>query len=103
MLAVGTLIFAQFEAATGGSEMEVAALDDIIDRLLDVRNGRPGKQVLLTEMEIRQLCLTAKEIFMGQPNLLELEAPIKICGVRPPHCGMWQLIHAPSDSYCRPF
>ena len=31
--------------------------------------------------EIRQLCLTAKEIFMSQPNLLELEAPIKICGV----------------------
>lgn len=61
--------------------MEEAALDDIIDRLLDVRNGRPGKQVQLTEMEIRQLCLTAKEIFMGQPNLLELEAPIKICGV----------------------
>jgi len=55
-------------------------LDDIIDRLLDVRNGRPGKQVQLTEQEIRQLCLTAKEIFMSQPNLLELEAPIKICG-----------------------
>lgn len=61
--------------------MEEAALDDIIDRLLDVRNGRPGKQVQLTEMEIRQVCLTAKEIFMGQPNLLELEAPIKICGM----------------------
>ena len=55
-------------------------LDDVIDRLLDVRNGRPGKQVQLTEQEIRQLCLTAKEIFMSQPNLLELEAPIKICG-----------------------
>jgi len=60
--------------------MEEAILDDIIDRLLDVRNGRPGKQVQLTEQEIRQLCLTAKEIFMSQPNLLELEAPIKICG-----------------------
>lgn len=59
---------------------EEAVLDDVIDRLLDVRNGRPGKQVQLTEQEIRQLCLTAKEIFMSQPNLLELEAPIKICG-----------------------
>ena len=55
-------------------------LDDVIDRLLEVRAGRPGKQVQLTEQEIRQLCLTAKEIFMSQPNLLELEAPIKICG-----------------------
>jgi len=60
--------------------MEEGLLDDIIDRLLDVRNGRPGKQVQLTEQEIRQLCITAKEVFMSQPNLLELEAPIKICG-----------------------
>ena len=60
--------------------MEESLLNDIIDRLLDVRNGRPGKQVQLTEAEIKQLCMTAKEIFMGQPNLLELEAPIKICG-----------------------
>lgn len=62
------------------SQMEESLLNDIIDRLLDVRNGRPGKQVQLTEAEIKQLCMTAKEIFMGQPNLLELEAPIKICG-----------------------
>ena len=55
-------------------------LDGIIERLLDVKSGRPGKLVPLTEAEIRQLCLTAKEIFMSQPNLLELEAPIKICG-----------------------
>lgn len=61
-------------------QMEESLLNDIIDRLLDVRNGRPGKQVQLTEAEIKQLCMTAKEIFMGQPNLLELEAPIKICG-----------------------
>lgn len=55
-------------------------LEEIIDRLLDVRNSRPGKQVQLTEQEIKQLCLLSKEIFMQQPNLLELEAPIKICG-----------------------
>lgn len=34
----------------------------------------------LINLQIRQLCITAKEIFMSQPNLLELEAPIKICG-----------------------
>jgi hypothetical protein len=60
--------------------MDIAQVDEIIERLLDVRNGRPGKQVQLAENEIRLLCLTAKEIFMSQPNLLELEAPIKICG-----------------------
>lgn len=57
-----------------------ALLDDVIDRLLEVRGARPGKAVSLTEQEIRQLCFAAKEVFMSQPNLLELEAPIKICG-----------------------
>lgn len=61
---------------------EDGLLDEIIERLLDVRNARPGKQVQLTEHEMRQLCLTSKGIFMDQPNLLELEAPIKICGAR---------------------
>ena len=32
------------------------------------------------ESEIRTLCVRAREIFMSQPILLELEAPIKICG-----------------------
>ncbi|KAK9185303.1 hypothetical protein WN943_025659 [Citrus x changshan-huyou] len=59
--------------------MEQAVLDDIIKRLLEVR-GRPGKQVQLSESEIRQLCVESREIFLKQPNLLELEAPIKICG-----------------------
>ena len=57
-----------------------SSVDDIIDRLLDVRTGRPGKQVNLTEQEIKQLCNQSREIFSSQPNLLELEAPIKICG-----------------------
>ncbi|XAR57420.1 Phosphoprotein phosphatase [Bertholletia excelsa] len=59
--------------------MEPSVLDGIINRLLEVR-GRPGKQVQLSESEIRQLCVLSREIFMQQPNLLELEAPIKICG-----------------------
>ncbi|KAH7287499.1 hypothetical protein KP509_32G058700 [Ceratopteris richardii] len=60
--------------------MDPALVDDIVARLLEVRNSRPGKQVQLFENEIRQLCSTSKTIFMRQPNLLELEAPIKICG-----------------------
>lgn len=45
-----------------------------------MRGTRPGKQVQLGENEIRYLCLTAREICMSQPILLDLEAPIKICG-----------------------
>ncbi|KAF3661839.1 Serine/threonine-protein phosphatase PP1 isozyme 2 [Capsicum annuum] len=59
--------------------MDSLALDDIINRLLDVRH-RPGKQVQLSEFEIKHLCVKSREIFLKQPNLLELDAPIKICG-----------------------
>lgn len=45
-----------------------------------VRGNRPGKQVQLQEFEIKFLCTKAREIFINQPILLELEAPIKICG-----------------------
>ncbi|CAN6972563.1 unnamed protein product [Brassica rapa subsp. trilocularis] len=56
--------------------MDENLLDDIIRRLLETNNG---KQVKLLESEIRQLCSASKEVFLSQPNLLELEAPIKIC------------------------
>ncbi|CAN0495851.1 unnamed protein product, partial [Hapterophycus canaliculatus] len=45
-----------------------------------VAGARPGKQVQLLETEIKMLCVKARDIFMQQPILLELEAPIKICG-----------------------
>merc|ERR1712227_500749 len=55
-------------------------IDSIIARLLEVRGSRPGKNVQLSENEIRGLCLKSREIFLSQPILLELEAPLKICG-----------------------
>ena len=53
-------------------------LDSVIDRLLEVRRSRPGKEVKLEEYEIKYLCTKAREIFISQPILLELEAPIKV-------------------------
>ena len=38
----------------------------------------------LQEYEIKYLCTKAREIFINQPILLELEAPIKICGASVP-------------------
>jgi hypothetical protein len=70
-------------------------IDSIISRLLEgiqtfherllislftVRGAKPGKNVQLTENEIKGLCFKSREIFMSQPILLELEAPLKICG-----------------------
>lgn len=45
-----------------------------------VRGCRPGKSVQMTEAEVRGLCLKSREIFLQQSILLELEAPLKICG-----------------------
>lgn len=45
-----------------------------------VRGCRPGKTVQMSESEVRGLCLKSREIFLQQPILLELEAPLKICG-----------------------
>lgn len=55
-------------------------VDEIIDKLLEVRGARPGKHVTLTEQEVRGLCIASRDVCMSQPMLLELEAPIKICG-----------------------
>lgn len=57
--------------------MDKGVLDDIIRRLLD---GKGGKQVQLSESEIRQLCVNARQIFLSQPILLQLRAPVRICG-----------------------
>lgn len=56
-------------------------IDQIIESLLSVRGKKPGKTVTLSEGEIRWLCIKSREIFMSQPVLLELEAPIKIVGM----------------------
>ena len=48
--------------------------------MFSVRGSRPGKTVQMTESEVRGLCLKSREIFLQQPILLELEAPLKICG-----------------------
>jgi len=55
-------------------------VDKILEKLLEVKDKKPGKQVNLTETEIRGLCLKSREIFISQPILLELEAPLKVCG-----------------------
>eukprot|EP00750_Incisomonas_marina_P015355 INCI18186.1.p1 GENE.INCI18186.1~~INCI18186.1.p1 ORF type:complete len:331 (+),score=55.35 INCI18186.1:230-1222(+) len=55
-------------------------VDEIIKKLLSVRSAHPGQQVDLPEADIKKLCMKAKDVFMSQPILIELEAPIKICG-----------------------
>ncbi|AQK92801.1 Serine/threonine-protein phosphatase [Zea mays] len=58
--------------------MEGAAVDEVVRRL--VEGGRGGRQVQLSEAEIRQLCVDGKRVLLSQPNLLRIHAPVKICG-----------------------
>jgi hypothetical protein len=62
-------------------------IDEIILKLLGVREVncapgqfRIGRNVFLTEDEVNFLCYKAETVFMHQPMLLDLQAPIKICG-----------------------
>ncbi|ETO30091.1 serine/threonine protein phosphatase PP1 [Reticulomyxa filosa] len=55
-------------------------VDKIIEKLLSVRQERPGTLVTLEESHIEILCQKSRDLFMKQPMFLELEPPIKIVG-----------------------
>ena len=55
-------------------------VDEVITRLLECRDPKIVRPLPLSEAEIRGLCSRSREIFLQQPVLLELEAPLKICG-----------------------
>jgi len=55
-------------------------IDAIVDQCLEVKGGKPGKLVNIPEAQVKGLCTTVRQIFLEQNALLELEAPLKICG-----------------------
>mmetsp|Transcript_21679 Transcript_21679/g.47205 ORF Transcript_21679/g.47205 Transcript_21679/m.47205 type:complete len:306 (-) Transcript_21679:34-951(-) len=55
-------------------------VDEVIDKCLEARGQKPGKLVQIVEGQLKALCTTAREVFLSQSALLELEAPLKICG-----------------------
>eukprot|EP01123_Difflugia_compressa_P013861 TRINITY_DN670_c0_g1_i1.p1 TRINITY_DN670_c0_g1~~TRINITY_DN670_c0_g1_i1.p1 ORF type:complete len:300 (-),score=60.01 TRINITY_DN670_c0_g1_i1:218-1117(-) len=59
---------------------EKVDVDDIIARMLEKRNSPPGSKVDLKASEVRYLIEKSREIFISQPVLLDLEAPLKIVG-----------------------
>ncbi|KAJ2502996.1 serine/threonine protein phosphatase Pzh1 [Coemansia sp. RSA 1972] len=57
------------------------SVDDMIFRLLDAGfSGRVTKAVCLRNSEILAVCQAAREVFLAQPTLLQLAAPVKITG-----------------------
>ena len=55
-------------------------VDSIIEKLLSVRGNKPGKQVDLKEEEIKFLIEKSLPIIKEQKMLVELEAPLHVCG-----------------------
>lgn len=56
-------------------------LDDMIQRLLDAGYaGKVTKTLCLKNAEITAVCNASREVFLSQPALLELSAPVKIVG-----------------------
>eukprot|EP00439_Symbiodinium_sp_Y106_P027005 s2079_g3.t1 len=55
-------------------------VDAIVDQCLEVKGGKPGKLVNIPEVQVKGLCTAVRDIFLQQSALLELEAPLKICG-----------------------
>ena len=81
------------------SEIHFVFCDDFtVCMTVAVRGSRPGKNVQLSENEIRGLCLKSREIFLSQPILLELEAPLKICGWCPSCSVMLELLNSQAKS-----
>ena len=55
-------------------------VDQLIEKLLSVRGNKPGKQVDLKEEELRFLIERSLPIIRQQKMLVELEAPLHVCG-----------------------
>jgi len=55
-------------------------LDKMINQLVKVRKNKRGTMVTLKQEDIVNLLTVTREIFLSQPMLLEISAPINICG-----------------------
>jgi serine/threonine-protein phosphatase PP1 catalytic subunit len=56
-------------------------IDEMISKLLDAGySGKIAKSICLRNNEIVYICQAAREVFLSQPTLIELNAPVKIVG-----------------------
>jgi serine/threonine-protein phosphatase PP1 catalytic subunit len=56
-------------------------IDEILDKLTLVRKRHPSGQTVYFPQElVLELCRQVREVFVSQPMLLDLEAPLKLCG-----------------------
>ena len=56
---------------------DLRRLDACIDKLTAVKDAPPGTEVQLPEEDLVWLCREARRVFLAQPMLLELDAPLR--------------------------
>ncbi|KAJ2812980.1 serine/threonine protein phosphatase Pzh1 [Coemansia furcata] len=78
---VSTPSGAEFAIIRHAEKPKQFSVDDMIFRLLDAGfSGKVTKSVCLRNSEIIAVCQAAREVFLAQPTLLQLAAPVKITG-----------------------
>ncbi|KXI84084.1 UNVERIFIED_CONTAM: hypothetical protein ACS92_05505 [Bacillus cereus] len=56
-------------------------IDGVIERLVEAGLAKKSpKKFMISGAEIKTICAKARDVFMRQPTLLELAAPVKIVG-----------------------
>jgi serine/threonine-protein phosphatase PP1 catalytic subunit len=56
------------------------SVDDIVEKCLEPLGQKPGKMINIPENSLKTLCNSVRDLLLTQPALLEVEAPLKICG-----------------------
>mmetsp|Transcript_4463 Transcript_4463/g.8457 ORF Transcript_4463/g.8457 Transcript_4463/m.8457 type:complete len:326 (-) Transcript_4463:255-1232(-) len=59
---------------------EIKLFTASIERLRSVQGANPRTEVNLPEDDIVKICRAARNVFLSQPILLELQAPLSVCG-----------------------
>ena len=78
---LNTPLESQSSPGMGMGALKTVDLDDMISRLLDAGySTKVTKAVCLKNAEIMAVCSAARELFLSQPALLELSAPVKVVG-----------------------
>lgn len=58
----------------------IKTVDEWIERLMKTAVANTSGAFCLTEADVGQICQTTQDVFVSQPILLELDAPVTICG-----------------------
>lgn len=68
------------EATSSTTRPGMEEIVSVMKRLLGLRGSPPGTLATLSEHEINRLCTHARPVLLSQPMLLQLEAPMQVCG-----------------------